>query len=202
MKTTSNEFKAPEPQKNGINWDKFYSTYYWKIYLDENHPKNSTSVEFLQGYSKVENQRESADSTHLLKTKIFNLYKNGYFERAKKIEIYQRLDEIINTKNDIKILILKPKEYQINPDYSDIIFKNFGLFLEDFYNRIIKAAPMDNIVTYKRKAVNNTDFLNVNTVKLNNLQQLYSYAARLSLNGHPSGEVTHFINKYKEKKQW
>lgn len=202
MKTTNNDFNSPGPQKNSINWDKFYSTYYWKIYMDQNNAKNSNSVEFLQGYSKVENQRESADTTHLLKTKIFNLYKNGYFERSLKIEIFQRLDDIINTKNDIKILILKPNEYQINPDYSDLIFKNFGLFLEDFYNRIKKAAPMENLVTYKRKPINNTDFLNVNTVKLANLQQLYSYAARLSLNGHAAGEVTHFINKYKELKQW
>lgn len=202
MNTTKTKFEPHGTIKTPIQWDKLYSTYYWKIYLDKKNPKNSFNVEFLQGYSKVEHQRESQDTTHLLKSKILNLYKNDYFNRIERIEIYQRLDAIINTKNDIKIMILEPNKYDLNPNFLDKLFKNYGLFLEDFYNRIINGLPMDGIIREKRKAISEDDRLNINLVKLQNLSALYSYAARLLIHGHPQGAVNNFILKYKELKQW
>lgn len=202
MNTTKNKFEPHGTIKAQINWDKLYSTYYWKIYLDKNNPKNSYNVEFLQGYSKVEHQREAQDLVYLLKSKIINLYKNGYFNRIERIEIYQRLDNIINTKNDIKILILEPTQYDINPNYLDTVFKNYGLFLEDFYSRIKNSLPMDGLITPKRKPISDDDRLNVNIVKLKDLSALYSYAARLLIHGHPQGAVNSFIHKYKELKKW
>lgn len=191
-----------EKQRNPFKWDILGSTYYWKIYLDKSHPNNSNNVEFLKGYSKQEKQNEGQDKIHLLKSKILNLYKNGYFKRIERIEIFQRLGEIINTKEDAKIIILYPKGHDINPRYMAHVMQNFNPFLLDFYNRIENNLSMDEIIKLKRKPISQDDYLNVKIQKIYSLQQLYSYGARLLVNGHPQGAVTKFINDYKELKKW
>ena len=188
MKTTTSDKQ--------IKWDFINSTFYWKIYLDHNNPANSKDVIALTGYTKQERQRESQDTVHMLKTKMYNLlYKQKYIERMERIEVYQ-------IKENIKILILRPDGYDINPNHLDTIFKNYGLFLEDFYNRYKNGLSMDGLITPKRKAISEDDRLNVNIIKLKDLSALYSYAARLLIHGHPEGAVNNFIHKYKELKQW
>lgn len=181
--------------KNTINWDRLNSTFYWKIYLDKTHSKNSPNVESLTGYTKGEKQRESQDAVHMLKSKIFNLNKNGYFDRMERIEIYQN-------EENIKILVLRPDGYDINPNHLQAIFKNYGTFLEDFYNRRKNKLSMDGLITPKRKAISDDDRLNIDKVKLYSLSALYTYAGRLLIHGHPEGAVNNFILKYKEKQQW
>jgi hypothetical protein len=195
MQQSKNNFEPQSKQKQVITWDKINSSFYWKIYLDRSNPKNSPNVEFLQGYTKVEKQRESQDTCHMLKSKIFNLYKNGYFERIERIEIYQ-------TQENIKIIILRTDGYDINPNHLDTVFKNYGLFLEDLYNRRKLNLSMDGLIKAKRQAISEDDRLNVNKVKIYSLSALYSYAGRLLIHGHPEGAVNNFILKYKESKQW
>lgn len=191
-----------QKQQKPVKWDIFYSTYYWRIYLDKTHPLNSPNVEFLKGYSKQERQNEASDLHHLLKAKILNLHQNGYFDRMLRIEIWQRLGEIINTKTDAKFLILYPKNYDINPAYQDYTFKTFAPFLNDFYDRRNNEKSMEGIIKQKRKPMSLDDRLNISKVHLHSLQQLYSYAARLLVNGHPEGAVNSFIQKYRELKKW
>lgn len=188
--------------KNPVKWDVSHSTYYWRIYLDRTNPHNSPNVEFLKGYSKQERQNEAADLIHLLKAKIMNLHNNGYFERMARIEIWQRTGEIIDTKKDAKFLILYPTHYDINPAYSDYTFKNFGPFLNEFYRRKKENLAMDGLIKTARKLISRDDLMDPQKVKIHSLQQLYSYAARLLVNGHPEGAVNGFINKYRQLKNW
>lgn len=189
-------------EKKSVKWDISHSTYYWKIYLDKSNPVNSPVVDYLQGYSKQERQREANDIVHLLKSKILNLYKNGYFARIDRIEIFKRVGDIINQKEDIKLLKLYPNHYETNPNYQDYIDLYYSLFLIDFYTCKKNNLSVEGLIQVKRKVLNNDDRLNIYKISLRNLQELYSYSSRLLINGHANGEVENFIHKYKELKGW
>lgn len=184
------------------DWDKNYSTYYWEIFTDPFHKLNSPNVEKLTGYSKKEFQNEGQDINHLLKSKIFNLNKNGYFERMKKIVIYERSGEMINKRKDPDIIILYPTSYIISPENHDFVFKRFGSFLNEFYLRKKENKSMEGLMPKLRQRQSSDDFLNVQKQNFSSLSQLYTYSGRLLINGHTENEVLHFINKYKSIKGW
>lgn len=193
--TTSQNFR---PAKE---WDDIYATYYWYIHLDPKHPDNSTSL--LTGYSKKNNQKEASDKVQMLKRKIVNLFNNGYFKRITKIEIKMRVDDWINKKYDPIILELFPTHYNIPEANHDYTYKNFGTFLHEFYEAIRTRQPMDKVLPpAKRTGASQDDFLNIHARNHSTVAHLYSYASRLSRNGHAQGAVDDYIRKYKDLKQW
>lgn len=197
-----NNLKNPKKDKITPNWDIHYSTYYWEIYLDPLHKLNNPNVEKLTGYSKKEFQNEGQDIVHLLKSKIFNLNKNGYFERMKKIIIYSRHGEMIKKKTDPDILILFPNSFNIPNENHDYIFKRFGAFLHEFYLRKRDNKSMEGLIPKLRQRTSNDSFLDCTKQNFSSLSQLYTYCGRLLLHGHSEGEVNHFITKYKTLKNW
>lgn len=190
-------------QKKTPKWDDRHSTYYWKIYLDKTHPRNSQSVEFLEGYSKKETQHENPDTEMLLKRKILNLFLNGYYDRINRIEYYLRADIVINKSTDPLIVTCYPKHYVINELNGEKIFKKFGVFLNEFYFRIVNKKSMDNLLPQKKSNIKTADdFLKVEKYNFSNIGQLYGHATRCIHFGHPTDAVESFIIKYKQLKNW
>jgi hypothetical protein len=196
MLTTQNS------EKNTPNWDNHYSTYYWEIFLNPLHKNNNPNVEKLTGYSKKERQSEAQDIAHLLKAKILNLHTNGYFDRSKKIVIYMRAGAIINKRTDPDIITLYPTHYDIAPGNHDYIYKRFAAFLNEFYLRLTEHKSMENILPKLKQRISKDYFTDVTKMSFSNISQLYSHGARLLLHGHSESEVSHFIVKYKELKNW
>lgn len=181
-------------------WDTFYSTYYWVIHLDKNHPANTT--EKLVGYSKRVGEHEAQDKDQLLKRKILNLFLNSYFKRMTRIEFFMRTEFAIDKKRDPNILNLFPTHYDIPELNHDIVFKRWGVFLKDFYDRVNKNKSMDGILPKARGLKNPDDFLNTDNYEFKNVGQLYAHAARCITHGHPPGAVNDFILKYKILRGW
>lgn len=186
-------------QRRG-DWDKIYSSYYWKINLDPKVPTNR--VPDITGYSKKIDEQEAQDKDYLLRKKIINLYTNGYFTKATHIEFYQRTGIVINKNSDPKILVIYPTHYAI-PDLNfALINKKHGRFLTEFYDRLKTGKDLSDLLPAIRRVKSKDDFLDIHKQDLPTESHLYNYAARLSLHGHPSGAVTNFINSYKEMKRW
>jgi hypothetical protein len=190
------------PKDYEPKWDKFHSTYFWKLHMDIKHPENRTPE--LTGYSKKEFQREAQDKEQMLKTKILNLFQKGYFNKIVKWEISQRVGEYIDPRRDPCILILYPRTYEIPELNREAVFKKFAPFLNDFYNRIEKGMSMDGIITVRKSTKSADEFLNVEQVihKLPTIKHLYSYMLTLSKHGHADGMINQFYLQVKEAKKW
>lgn len=190
---------------NNLKWDTKGSTYYWIITLDPNYQQDGkyiNSVNVLTGYSKVESQHETTDKVHLLKRKIITLYTNGYLKRAIKIQFFKNTGVYIDKNLDPNFLTIYPNKYDIASHNHDAVYKQFGTFLDTFYDKISKNESLDNVLPVYKKAKTHDDFTNPNNYDFKGIGQLYAHASRLSLNGHPAGVVEHFIREYKIKKGW
>ena len=181
-------------------WDNFYSTYFWNINLDPSNPINNTPV--LTGYSKKVGENEAADKIQLLKRKIVNLYLNGYFKRIRSIDFYQRTATHIDKKRDPKILVIMPTTYEIPELNREVIFKHFGNFLIEFYDRIKNEQSMDGILPRMKKIRSQDEFLDPSRYQFKTEGHLYAHAARLLNHGHPTGAVNHFIKQVKIREKW
>ena len=181
-------------------WDTIYSTFYWNIHLDIKHPMNSTPV--LTGYSKKEGDRENKDPDAMLKRKILNLLINGYFKRMERIDIFMRTEFAIDKKRDPKILVLYPTHYDIPELNHDVIFKKFGVFLKEFYDRLNASKSMDGLLPKMKSQMQHEDYLKPENFKFPTVAHLYQHAARCITNGHASGEVNHFVLRVKAMNNW
>jgi hypothetical protein len=191
---------TPQKEHKTGQWDTFHSTYYWNIHLDLDHPQNSTPV--LTGYSKKVGEAEAQDKDQLLKRKIINLFLHSYFKRMKRIDIFLRTEFVIDKKRDPKILVLYPTHYDIPELNHDVIFKKFGPFLKDFYERALRGGNMDGLLPKTRALMNGDDFLNPENYKFKSVAHLYSHAARCLIHGHAEGAVNAFIYKVKALNHW
>lgn len=193
---------TPTENKKSFRWDKAQSTYYWKIILNQNNPNNH--VPDFTGYSKVYGQEEAQDKIYLLQSKIEMLRQKDYLNphRSERVEIYQRVDEIINTKTDPKILVLFPTHYDLPLQNREYMLKNFGYYLNEFYKLFLQNQSTQGLIRSRKKPRSKDDFLNPDLKHFRNLQQLYSYSVRLLDNGHPVGAVNHFITQVKTKNNW
>ena len=198
----NNMLTTQKPQTTPAKWDIFYSTYYWKIYLDTFNTLNNPSVEFLTGYSKKEKQSEAQDIHHVLKAKILNLNSHGYFERMKRMEIYMRVGEMINKKTDPDIIILYPTHYTIPSENHEYIYKRFASFLDEFYRRKKDHKSMEGILPQLKSRTSKDFYLDVTKQHFNHISQLYTHAGKLLLYGHSEGAVNDFILKYKQLRKW
>jgi hypothetical protein len=183
-------------------WDTEFSTFWWIIHLNRSHALNSPSVERITGYSKYRNQSEAQDKEYVLKRKIAMLYKRGYFDRMRYVEFHYRQTEVIDRNRDPLILFCFPHYYDIPPAHHDTIYKKFGSWLQLFYDRINKRAPIDDIVPAVRKGTNKDDFIDPSKYNFADVAQLYAHAARLTRHGHAPGAVESFIKEYKSRRQW
>lgn len=183
-------------------WDKFESTFYWKLHMDAKNPINRTAL--MMGYSKKEFQREAQDKQQMLKSKILNLFQHGYFNRFLKWEISQRVGTYIDLRRDPIILILFPGSFEMPEPNREVIWKQYGSFLTEFYNRKEEGKAMEGIIRDKKRPANADDFLNASLQadKLPTIQHLYSYMLRLSKHGHPEGAINQFYLKVKDIKKW
>ena len=193
---------APIQNKKSHRWDKAQSTYYWKIYFNLNNPNNH--VADITGYCKVLGQDEAQDKIYLLQSKIEMLRQKDYLNhnRVTRIEVHQRVDEIINSKTDPVILILFPTHYDIPLQNREYVIKNFGSYLEQFYKLFLQNQSTQSLIRARKQPRSKDDFLNPDIKQFRNLQQLYSYSARLLDNGHPVGAVNHFITQVKTRNNW
>ena len=189
-------------RKKQPEWDVHYSTYYWEIYLDPMSEHNSALVKCLTGYSKKEGQSEARDIHYLLKAKLMNLNKNGYFERILYIKIFQRTGEMINKRFDPCILMVYPKHYVIPDDNHDLIYKRFARFLDELYRRKKDNLSLEGLLPRLREKWSKDDLINITFMSkyINNFQQLYTHAGKLLIHGHPEGAVENFIRTMKQLK--
>lgn len=186
-------------QRRGT-WDTIYSTYFWKIHLDKDNPNNL--AESLSGYSKKIGENEAQDKEYLLKKKIVNLYTNGYFTKATHIQFFCKVGPLIDKSRDPKIITLYPTHYVIEQFNFEIVNKKWGRWLTDFYFRINNNKSLDDILPALRRPKSKDDYLDITKQHFTSEAQLYNYCAKLSLHGHPPGEVKHFIEKYRELRKW
>lgn len=191
-----------EPRHKRPDWDKLYASYFWKINLDPNNPNNWQ--EYLIGYSKRKNQNEAEDKDELLKTKIVNLYNNGYFSKFLSWEIYMRTGAVIDKSRDPKILILYPRHYDIPPLNHDAVYKKFGRWLDELYAAIKNNHDVRKLLKSNKKPISKDDYLNPQKVsgKIPDIATLYRYSGRLSEWGHAPGAIEKFIADFKEMKGW
>lgn len=191
-------------QKSAIKWDMMYSTFYWKIHLDPNYEWNGQRnfQPWLFGYSKVCFQSEAEDKDYLLRKKIFNLFTNSYFKKMLKIEIWMRVDPIVDKKRDPKILILYPKHFDIPEDNYDYTYKRHGNFLHEFYDCLNAGKSVEHLQPKANNSVNKDEWLNIHKWNFSDVKALWAHANRLIYNGHPEGAVKHFMSEYKSLKGW
>lgn len=191
-------------QKSRPQWDTLHSSYFWIIYLNPNYEGARTNTtDKLTGYSKRVGESENQDKDQLLKRKIINLFQNSYLDRSLKIEFYARTGFAIDKSKDPLILTLYPTYYDIAELNHEAVLKRFGVFLKQFYDEKTKTAPdFKKLLPGARKMVSKDEFLNIDKYDFKTLSQLYGHATRLLTHGHPIGEVNHFINEYKARKQW
>lgn len=191
--------EATKKQKIG-NWDTIYSSFYWQINLNRAHEFNT--AEKLTGYSKRVGESENQNKDLLLKRKIVNLLLNGYFNRMNSIEIFQRTEFCIDKKRDPKIIILYPTHFDLPELNKELILKKYGAWLKQLYDFIQQKKDVRDLLPANKKPVSKEEFLNINRYHFTSVAQLYSHAARLLVNGHAEGQVNHFINSYKQLKNW
>lgn len=194
-----------QSRKTYGDWDWQHSTYYWKIYLNKNHPSNNPNIQFLTGYSKKIGQNEAQDKENLLRRKIFSLCRNGYFQKMLRIEFYQKVGEMLNNKTAPLILTVYPDYYNIAEQNHDIVFKKHGVWLQEFYYRLQTRQDITDMMPNSKDRNSNVkqdDYLNIHKYDFKNVGALYQHAAKLLNYGHAEGAVTHFIREYKSLKQW
>lgn len=186
--------------KTRPGWDTEFSTYFWLIHLDLDHPYNNTDK--ITGYSKYRFQDEAQDKDYLLRRNIAMLFKRGYFERMHRVEFFQRVDPLLDKMRSPKILVCYPHHYDIPEFNHDVIYKKFGPWLHAFYECVNTGKAIDELIPAVKKGVDKDEFINPFRFDFKSVAHLYAHATRLLRHGHAQGEVEAFIRKCKELKKW
>lgn len=180
--------------------DKIYSTWWWEIELDHNHPRNyNPKVTTLTGYSKMQGHDEAKDKTQTLMKRILMLATNGYLDRCKYIIIYKRGGNIINKSSDKIICTLFPKKF-------DIPIENIGKmpkttkFLTDLYDHLATGKNIKNLLPKSEVKFSKDDYFDISKHDFTTQAHLYSYAEQKIKDGHAYGQVQSFVAKYLEQK--
>jgi len=185
------------------NEDKLFSTFYWKIILDNNNPKNRKDI-VLTGYSKMEGRNEKQDKMHLLFNIILRMNKCGYFEKFEKWKIYKRTGDFCNEQNDINFLTLYPNDFKILEttkleDRHKTNHSTLVKFLTDFYNARKNKVDFTYLLPVEKKAVNLDNLLCYHKQKFETIKELYYHCEKLQKSGFAFGQIEHFKLMYLQK---
>ncbi len=195
-------------EKKQFNSDKMYSTYWWIIKLDLNHPKNySAKVTEITGYSKASGHDEARNKTELLMKKIIMLYSQAYFEKGKFITIYMRQGELLNKANSRVLITMTKNDYLIDAScisdkvfYHEFFIKGGIInFLSRFYDCIAKGEDVKYLLPKAKATFSKDDYLDVTKQNFRTKAHLYAYCEKMIKNGHPFDSVSNFQRKYEER---
>lgn len=187
-------------KKTNLIADKIYSSFWWKIELDSNNPRNyNRNVQTLTGYSKFQGHDEAKDKIQMLMRKIIMLATNGYLDCSTDIIIYKRMGELIDKKRDIELVTLFRKDYNMPIEN---IGKNPELveFLKKLYSHIRDGIKVDNILPRPRAQFNKDEYFEITRHNFSTHAHMYSWAEKMIKDGHSFLQVQNFIVKYLEKK--
>ncbi|MES2131996.1 MAG: hypothetical protein V4506_06565 [Bacteroidota bacterium] len=191
------------------NQDKIYSTFYWEMKLDKNHPANySQKVDNMTGYSKYAGHDEAKDKAELLMRKIIMLHSNGYFEKTILITIYMRQGNFLDKSNSIELIKMNKKDYLINDVcksdqsfYNDFFIKRGVLsFLTRFYDFKALGKDVQYLLPNFKPKFSKEDYFDISKHNFKTRKHLYEYCNKLVNNGHPYEAVMHFQRKYELNK--
>jgi len=179
--------------------DKINCTYWWRINLNNTHPRNQGNNNFLIGYSKFQNQAEALDKTQCLCSKIEMFAKHGYIERCTSIEIYKKLNPMPSEQDDQLILILYPSEYKIAPNLVGKTSNDFNTFINKYYECINEKKPVVNLRPIPAIDYSKDNLFKIDKHNFKNVLHLYNWCNKQVANGHPVEMVQNFARKYMDK---
>ena len=139
-------------------WDKRESTFYWLIFLNENHESyqyksnEKYGAIILDGYSKTIGHNERNNKQELL-LKNFIFLTKQYSYKSKSIRIFARSGEIIDKKTDPCIIEIYPnklplitrvaKEILFEDNRTKLMDDNFCRFLHSIYQMNLKGIDIN-----------------------------------------------------------
>lgn len=169
--------------------DKNYATYWWNIHFDQ-----TQKVEFMRGYSKFIGQEERRNKLDLLITKVQMFSTHNYLNRITRIEIFKRVDKIIQMDKDQMILVLYPTSYE----WKDILSEeanHCNKTIRDIYairagNTSIKLPNLN----FKRSEIKREDIIDPHKRNkyFKTLQDLTTECQRMLSSGYAQGQVVQF----------
>lgn len=188
--------------------DKIYSTYWWEMELDPNHPHNSSKVKLMTGYSKYEGHDEAMDKLELFMKKIIMLHSNGYFDKSKFIIFFMRVGNLLDKSNCRTLLWMNKEDYKINDEikFDTKFYKYFFIeggvldFLNRFYDYTKNNKDVKFLVPSKKVKFSKDDYLDVTKQNFVSRRHLYAYGEKMIKNGHPYDAVMNFQIKYEQNK--
>jgi len=186
--------------ENKLIADKMYSTYWWIITLDHQHPENyNENVKEITGYSKFQGHDEAQDKRQMLMRKCVMLAQHGYIQRCKRIEVYARdpREAIINKKTSMLLFTMYPKDFRLEPEYLKIYV--WVKFLNDFYLAMRNGGDVTYLLPKPKATFSKDEFFDVSKHTFRTSAHLQTYCAKMVRNGHPFDQVTGFYHKYIEK---
>lgn len=185
--------------------DKMYSTYWWIIHLDKNHPSNyNKNVTEITGYSKILGYDECQNKHELLMKRIIMLHSNGYFEKSNSISIYYKQGEFLNKTTSIELLRLYKNDYEVNPrclndtTFYNTFFIKGGIvtFLTKFYDCIKTGRSVGGLLPKTKNDYSKDDVLDYKIKRFNSIAQLMAFAEQKIKSGYPVGAVMNYVIKY------
>lgn len=188
-----------------MNPDKIYSTFWWEMKLDLNHPQNySQRVKDMTGYSKIAGHDEAKDKAELLMKKIVMLNSRGYFEKSTLIIFYMRQGNFLNKSASVELLRMNKKDYLVNEVcksdrtfYTDFFIKRGVLnFLTRFYDFKTSGKDVKYLLPNFKPKFSKEDFFDVSKHNFKTRKHLYAYGEKLHKDGHPYEAIMHFQRKY------
>jgi hypothetical protein len=179
-----------------IDWDKFESTYYWIIYLDNKNPLNSATIKPMTGYSKVVGHDEARDKMQLLMSKVSMLVNRGYPFRSTRIEIYWKQGRLIDKRNDPILLTLYPDDYQFEKRCLQPKYYHVREFLRKIYSLIIVEDGTRGYTSNIPPGSSKDEDLNPNRFSFRRRRDLDEYCSKMLRNGRARGQVEGFRETY------
>jgi hypothetical protein len=177
------------------NWDKTFSTYWWKIDLNPSYEINK--LPYMIGYSKVdgENEGEAFDKHRLMKTKIHMLFQKGYIKRCTQIHIFKRKSSYIQSREDEEVVTLYPNDFKVLLEYPfdrhDLV-----IWLKQIYNDVMQGKEVKHLLPKKiNYTVNLDDKLKLSNYNINKSSDLQVICAKLKADGFTDGSVLSFYHK-------
>lgn len=189
-----------ETQTKVLIWDKLFSTYWWEISLNPNHPSNKDRHLKLTGYSKAQGQSEHRDKHALLLGRIVMLIQRGYIEKCERIQIFQRRGTFIEMDKGVLILELTPKDYCITQEYKEDK-ANFNVWMKQIYNEVLNGQTVDYLLPKPKPITDYSKDEKLNPVNFHwkKISDLTLYVEKLLSEGFPRGAVLSFYQKSVER---
>lgn len=174
--------------------DKINATYWWKINLDNSHPRNNPNIKAILGYSKFQNQSEAVNKIQCFCSKVEMLVKHGYLERSNSIVIYEKVGALPSVQHDRALIVLYKNDYKFNPELIGNIHQDIKIFMSKLYQVINTGKPVENLRPLKTPVIKD-DILYKNKY-FKDIKTLYDYCEKLISGGENRNQVQNFYRNY------